>query len=476
MAEHTPLIEQKRRRARPETSAWLILVAFFFVFCSLIAAACLAGWRYYSSAMVPVQGTLVRVHAPAGVNFQAKGSVRLDTPNALCNTAPKPSDTCKDLGEGDRVLAKPQAGYGPVASIVLPDGTRIVDMYAYPTGADLTLTRFQVSRWAKRSQELRFHQAAGYVRYDIPDKPSQPYASVSYTVEITDGVVLGLSPGGSYSVDVPRYDAIHPPAITPSGKQVIAEIAVRTGSVEVQGPQGSVIVRPDQKVQIDTAKIAGEIQQARWDLIRDGELALVAKSDKEAWYPYAHIFDPTVSDAEKNGKINVYQGCRPENPVFCTEEQATFIGQFAREGNQPKSYGVGLEQDLDIDISEYRSLRFSMWARVIQQSVAGAGIANIECPITVRFDYKQSSPTDKTENRYICVYQDKNNQPTALSGNLSGQFIYRGVPPSMWYHLSYELRDKDLLLAARYLQGISIYANGHDYISEIADISVIASQ
>ena len=66
MAEQAPTIESTRRRARPETSAWLILVTFFLIFCAIVAGAGLVGWGYYTGAMERVEGGLVRVHVPRG--------------------------------------------------------------------------------------------------------------------------------------------------------------------------------------------------------------------------------------------------------------------------------------------------------------------------------------------------------------------------------------------------------------------------
>src|SRR5689334_22284863 len=113
MAEQSPTIERARRRTRPETSAWLILVTFFLIFCALVAAAGLAGWRYYTGAMQRVDGGLVRVHARAGVTYQAKGSTKKITPDAQCQDNPAGvTDVCQALNEGDQLQAVPDAGYG----------------------------------------------------------------------------------------------------------------------------------------------------------------------------------------------------------------------------------------------------------------------------------------------------------------------------------------------------------------------------
>jgi hypothetical protein len=471
MAGHTPTIE-RARRARPETSAWLILVGFFFVFCSIVAAACVAGWRYYTNATTPVSGAQVVVHAPAGVNYQAKGQADLTTPNKPCGTS-----FCQPVSEGDRVQARPEAGYGPVASIVLADNTRVADMYAYPTGADLTLEQYRVSRWTGERQEIQFRQTAGYVRYDIPDKLGMPYDQVSYQVAITSGVAIDLSPGGSYSIDVPHYDERHPP----DGPPLIAEVAVRAGSAEVRAPGGSVTARPGEKVRVDAAGAAGAPMRAEWQLIRAGDFSCETVQNDHCgpWQRISHIFDPTVTPDEQKAAFTVYRGCRPETPAFCTEDQTTNIAQFFREGDHSKSYGVGISQTLDLDISEYRSLKFSMTTRVIKQSIQNAGIANIECPVTVELWYKQDSPSDAEQKRSICVYKDDSDDTSVtsqLSEQLPGGWVYQGVRQNLWHKIEFNLRDDDLLPDARYLQLIRIYANGHDYISEVTDISLVATQ
>ena len=53
MAEQTQPIERARHRIRPETNAWLILIAAFMIFCAFVAGVGAAGWYYYSSATVP---------------------------------------------------------------------------------------------------------------------------------------------------------------------------------------------------------------------------------------------------------------------------------------------------------------------------------------------------------------------------------------------------------------------------------------
>jgi hypothetical protein len=478
MAETAPTINSPRRRTDPTTSAWIVLLTFFFVFCVVIGSACFAGWWYYANAMVKGTGTIVRVHVPTGVNYQARDSTNRSSPSKPCTTAPT-TEKCQELAENDRVLAVPQAGYGPVASVLLPDHTHI-QLWAYPTGADLTLAHFKVSRWSHRRQEVTFAQQAGYARYDIPPSAGQAYGEMSYTVAISRNISIDMAPGGSYSVDIAQKHLVMP--TTDLGTPLMAEIAVRSGSLVVRNSAGEITVQPGQKVQIDTSGMLGGIQLAQWNLIRDGDFEQYmggAPADGiQTWAVHGFIFDQTVSDAEKQAaSMTMYRSCHPTTPsaFLCPKEQTVLLAQFERQGNQSKSYSYGIEQVLDLDVSEYRSMQFVMWARVISQSVPNAGVTNNECPITVRFTFKRESPSDKPEFRFLCLYRTSERKPIPNGG----EYVYQAVSnQALWYHMDFDLRDPkyDLLQSARYIESVAIYGNGHDYISQVTDISLTARQ
>jgi hypothetical protein len=374
----------------------------------------------------------------------------------------------------------PDAGYGQVASIKLPDQTQ-VDMWAHPTGADLTLQKYAVSRWSKQRQIVEFKQSAGYARYDIPSKDRSQYADVMYSVIIskTNLVNLSLAPGGSYSINVPHAEDGRPVTLTDSGKPLMAEVAVRAGSVDVRTAGGVVTAHPGEKIQVNEAGVASVPLPARWELIRNGELAnwpAGAKTDASGtWIKDVIPTDVNATEQERNGAFIIEQRCGPVTPDNCTPAEKANIGQFSRQGNQSKSFAVSIGQSLDLDISEYPSLELRAWVRVANQSIAKAGELGTECPMTIKLTFKQKSPSDTEQNRYFCIYVDETaaDLPRDQKGS---EFIYTPVHQGQWYNLKYVLRNYDSLKEAYYLQSILIYANGHDYLSQIADMSLLAAQ
>lgn len=466
-----------RTANRPETSAWLLLSAFFGVFCLLIALAVSWGWSTYQNAMTPLSTALLRSHVGAGVVVQSKGRLEpssIDRLPAESDPCPNEADLCRPLVEGDTIRTQIEAGYGPVASLVLPDRSQI-DVWAHPRGVDVTLERYRVSRWSNQLQDVRLRQTAGYVRYDVMG--GQSYREVRYAVDLGGGTEILLAPGGSYSIDIPDSDPNRLPRTTDAGTPLFAEIAVRAGRATVVRNGLTTIVESGLLVRLgDTGPVEAPVV-AQWNLVQDGDFARAdaqnnydegSRSWQRAWN-----WPPGMSELEKNGRFVVLRACRPETPNLCTPADQTFVGQFRREGGQTRPFTTSIYQPLNADISEFTSLRLTAWVRVLTQTVELAGIAGSECPIMIQIEYKPTSPTDRQESRYFCIYTA---DQAASETQEAGQIRYRPVPPFQWYRLDVDLRDDTLLREARFLQEIRIEARGHDYISEIADVALTGTQ
>lgn len=469
---------------RPETSAWITMLTFFAVFCVLVGASGWWGWTYYSTAMVPyTQTALLRGHVNAGVTLQARGELAAESLERLPadrDPCPGQQDICQPLDEGYHIRTKREAGYGPVASVVLPDQTH-VQLWAHPTGADFVLERYRVTRWSNQRQEVVLRHTAGYARYDIAN--NQPFRDVYYTVligaEASPAVRVKLAPGGSYSINVPQAEEGRLAPTTQSGAALLVEVAARRGSAVVESGEQRVLMDAGELVQVDVSGAAEGPLSARWELISDGDFALyqaqgryLPGSGSRTWEQF-WSFGPELTPEERNGRFSVVETCRPETPDLCTPADQILVGQFRRDGGQQRPFVNGIQQTLDTDVSEYTSLRFSAWVRVLVQSVSEAGIAGSECPVLITFAYKPTSPTDREQYRSLCVYVDQDSVPGTQA---TGEVFYRPVPQFQWYRLNVELRGDALLREARYLQLIRIEARGHDYLSEITRVSLIGQQ
>jgi hypothetical protein len=462
-----------------------MLLGFFTLFCLLVAAAGYTGWRYYSLATLSIDDLQaqhqVRVHAKAGVLYQVKGSSELITPQKPCaDTTSNAQDMCFDLNEGYRIKTVPEAGYGPVASLVLPDETH-VDLWAHPIGADVLLERYQVTRWNSQRQEVLFRQEAGYARYDL--KGDQPYSQVSYSVQITNGLRISLIPGGSYSINVPRSSPGKLATLTDSSAPMLVEVAARSGRAIVESGRQRVAITAGKKAQIDIAKAVGKPTAAAWELIDDGSFARYPREkydeSSDAWVivssPLVQPMDepPGVFTAIQECPPLKVDNCSPKSQPHAEAADQIYVAQFRRGEGLSKPYMTGISQTLDVDVSEFtRSLHFSAWTRVLTQTIESAGIDGTECPIMITLKYKMTSPTDTEDSYTTCVYTGPQ---TKFQG--SGIHQYIRVKQFDWQRIDIEFRDnRSPLKRARYLQQIMIEARGHDYLSEITAVSLMGTE
>lgn len=452
---------------KPEFSAWVILVVAFVVFVVIALVGMQIAWQAYNSAMRTQEGAMLRSHVAVGVLVQEPRSVTSRAIERLpenVDPCPGESDICIPLRSGDRIRTLPAAGYGPVASLVLPDTTHI-QLWAQDAGSDVVYHTYQVSRWNDHRQIVSLQQHSGYARYDVAQ--FQPYQKVEYNVALPDGVLVWMTPGGSYSIHV--YD---------DHTTSRYEVAVRSGSATVQHESQIVSVAQGELVIADQNGNIAEPIAASWQLITDPDWQDISAEDSGTttvggWNEFRRVEAPNMGVDEQNGRISVVQGCSPESPDLCSADNQVRILRLRRDGEQTRPFAVGIEQDLDADISEYTSLRLTAWVRVLTQSVPVDGIAGSECPVMFTLVYKYISPADEQLDRNFCLYAFKSDDTLVTD---TGRIRYRALPPYEWYRLDVDLREDEYLKLARYLQSMRIEARGNDYMAEITDLALIGRQ
>jgi hypothetical protein len=384
------------------------------------------------------------------------------------------------LTEGDAVRTAASAGYGQVASIRLFELSQL-DLWA---GAEVVIETLRTSRWHSGALTMSARQRAGYIRYDV--KADQPFDKVTFTVRVGDATVR-LAPGGSYSVDM--RPASRSVARADGGNSLEADVAVRSGSAVVVGANGvTVELHHNEHVLIDALGTPGLAVPAAWDLIRDGGFSQFSELEynnttlsdprplrSRYWRVYS---GPELPDANQ-GFFRIAPICRPPNTDNdCEPYERRSAAWFYRTGEQTNSFTVGIKQAFGssgegVDISEYRSLKFSLSARVLHQSLKGAGDRGTECPVMIRFVAKRNSPSDPEEQRDVCIYMDTDEAP--LTVREPGMIYYR-VAQAEWAKISFNLRAAEWLPDYRYLQQIHIFAQGHDYDARVAEVSLIGKQ
>jgi hypothetical protein len=468
MQQIEPSYAARAAQQRTLRFAWLSLLGFFTLFVALLAWAGLAARDLYRTATL-AHGATLFVRGPAE-------SVAWKPANRTIYQGARDQGP---MAEGDSLRIAASAIYGQVASVRLFDDSQL-DLWA---GAEVTLERLRTSRWHSDTLEVVLAQHTGYVRYDI--KPVLPYQQLTYRVRIGDAIVA-LEPGGSYSVEMRAQRAVARPD---GGNVLAADVAVRSGAAVVYGANGAAVtLRARERLTLDPAGNPGLAVPARWELIRDGgfsqfsELLYNNTTSADLTIPRSdtwQVYGTPELPQENRGYFRLSQICRP--PIvnnYCNPDERRTAAWFYRVGGQTTGFTTGIQQQLGqngegIDISEYRSLNFSFWTRILDQSLRDVGDRGSECPVMVRLLAKRSGPADPEEERVICIYTDADNMPPAV---IDPGVRYFQINRADWAHFSFNLRDPEWLPDYRYLRSIQIYANGHDYDSRVAEVSIIGEQ
>lgn len=451
--------------------AWVILLTAFGIACTLLVLAGYGVWRFRTYAMVSQRAMLILRAPPEWVTWQRRTHTNFEQARDQ-----------QELKEGHRVNIASSAGYGQATTIRLFDNSTI-DMWA---GADLVLTKMQTSRWNNREQDVVVQQKHGYIRYDLRNDHAYRYTSFQVIIGDSRGTVE-FAPGGSYSIDIKPSDRQVQVIGDVRYDSLTVDIAVRSGHAVIYGIDQTRILGAGERLQIGpTGKLSDPVP-ARWELIRDGDFSQYREEEynnttipNQPSLPRSRtwqVFSGPAS-AGASGFFRISRGCKALLPDGdCPPEDRYNAAWFIRGENQTASFTTGVIQKLGVeqqgvDISEYRSLVFSAWVRIFNQSVDMAGELGTECPIMIRFLAKEKQPTDPEEERVMCVYttHDLYREPVRAPG-----IVYEQANLYEWYHVQIEVRDPSWLPNARYLRSIEVYANGHDYDSRATDISLIGS-
>jgi hypothetical protein len=471
--QHVELTKEEIELGRKKVAraAWSLLLSAFLVFCASLGTVLYFGWRYYNDATQQQGGVLiVRTNFIDSITWAPRGYARPSTVN---------DQQVLEEGGELRIARLVGSPYGQAASVRLFDQT-VFDMWA---GADILLDTLRTSRWSGKLQQVKVIQTNGYVRYDLSE--GQPYDDVRFQV-VVGSTTIDLEPGGSYSVEVlPSNRQNHFTEVAVEVPERV-DVAVRNGQALVSGRGREVTLRTGEKVAIDTVGVPGQVVAARWELIKDGtfvrytsqeynnttipleEQAALVRSD--TWKVTS---ERQFADDEANGYFQLTHLCAPlGGPNSCPPAERLNIANFYRCCGQTTPFLTGVRQDLDVDISEYRSLRLSFDLRILNQSLNRAGQGGVECPVTIRLSYKKENPADSEQALIWCFYAKDEEGGNQVAAEIFPQY----VEPYEWYHFEDELRRDKRLPDARYLKEIIVYANGHDYNVEVTNISLIGVQ
>jgi len=417
-------------RQNPERLAWIVLLISFATCVGVVVGVPLTVRWYllysYTGEMVTLdvqEGTLL---------YTCPGA---DTPAGVVN---RQEDLCQGR-EGALVSAGPSDQgllsihprtplTATLASVQLFRGTRLRIQEA-------RAPRFPLSPEPHR---VVMRIESGRVRVHIPPLLERNVFLQIYTpqalVQVTDG---------STYVEVNNQQT---QVIVREGQALVVALANNTG----------VSVNRDQRAVVPTGSGLSDVQPAERNLIADSDLR---EPLGVVWK--AFTADPEIDGESRGSASNVIAERGP-------------VVELARVGAGHAE--TGIIQEINRDIRDFRSLQLHVVLRVLQQDVPVCGSQGTECPVMVRIDYVDEGGGARSWLQGFYFLPDPNPKPNPeFCVTCNPRNPHLRTTSGVWY--PYDSPNLIPLFsesgpAPVTLKSVSIYASGHTYQSQIAEIEL----
>ncbi len=401
-------------RKNPERTAWIVILGAFCIFLLLCATVPL-GIRYY----------LLHATAPKPATLEViGGTVRVTEPNVavplgVTNSTPLPEGSTIETDENSRGILTFMDG----STMILFPGTlvmlREMNVSAYPWGVEPVTILVDLRRGSLRVGAAPQIQSGG--------TPIQ-----SRQFEITTPHLVASLIEGSYRIVVEADSSQSQVSVTNGRAMVTGQgqtVTVNRGQRTVTRPNEPPIVPTSAAQDLIVNGDFKDPLQRGWDLIRD----------------------PNSSTGIVLGNAKV---------IPFDDRQ---VLQVVRSNAGTTSAITGVIQQINKEVSDYRTLSLQADIRVHSQSLSGGGILSSEYPIILRLKYRDvyGSEGEWVHGFYV---QNTTNNPT-----LNGE----QVAPDVW--IPFESGNLFNTADPRpfYITSLQIYASGWDYDAAIAAVHLI---
>lgn len=121
---------------------------------------------------------------------------------------------------------------------------------------------------------------------------------------------------------------------------------------------------------------------------------------------------------------------------------------------------TGLRQQIDREVSAYRSVTFSAWVKVNSASLDGGGYAGSEYPMMFRINYVAENGGNYTWAHGFYV-KNETNRPADI-GEL--------IPAGQWHHFTLDMHQ--LPDRPAFISSIEVLASGHDFDAQVTKVEL----
>lgn len=396
----------------PTRTAWLVLWGALVVLLLLCALVPYGTYSYLLHATTAKSASLEVI----------SGTMRVREPGSA---APIAVTRALQLAEGSAV----ETDENSRGIITLLDGSTLI---LFP-GTQLTLRELRVPTfgWGIEPIRLEVDHSRGRIRAAAGHSLLSGEANARERIfRVRTAHAIATLAEGSYAIEV-----------TSEGTQ----ITVRDGSASVFALERTVKVGRGQRTVIRNEEPPLPPLPAAQDIIINGDFK---DPRSRGWNDWIEIPSPSNSPA---GSLS--------NPTLDNR----VVLRIQRGNSNQTSAITGIIQQVNREVSDYRSMRVVTDVRVRAQSLAGGGILSSEYPIILRVKYRDVYGSE-AEWVHGFYYQNLTNNPTN-----NGEV----VPHDVW--IPFESKNLFETLEPRpfFITTFQIYASGWDYDAYVTGVRLI---
>jgi len=424
-------------RKNPERAAWIVLLLSFLIFCALIVSIPLTIRWYVINAYTPLTSTLTSVRGTVLVKH-----IREDQP------VPVTRGITHDLDELGIITTDDTSQ----AVLTLFDDS-VVTLYNNTT---LVIQKTRRAQFALSSEPKRVNLeiTKGRIRADVaPTEVERAFAVKSPHAE------AALDPG-SYAIEVTSEQT---------------QLTSRAGAAVVSAQGQMVIVPENKRTSALTDQPPSEPSAAEQNLLVNGDFN---QGLFDTWQATAFVPANTITETQQVATL------KGDNFLIKTDAKKVIttslhiitrnnrsILDFTSEGVDNIHTEGSVQQDVNKDVQDFRSLRIAADIRLDDQSLPGGGQLGTEFPLMIQLAYRDAEGNDRNwyhgfyyappPGNYI-LYNEADNSSESIS-----QFL--------WYPYESENLLSTLGTAKPvYIKYIRIYASGWIYDTMITNVKLLA--
>jgi hypothetical protein len=401
--------------------AWIILWLAFAAFILLVTGVPLGIHWYMMNATRPMA---VRVEAVTGATLVVQGK----------NNEPVAVLDAMYIQEGDRVRTDQNSR----ANLSIFDEPQAEDSLAsvqLRTNSEVELTTARRPRFHRSNlpRQLRLRLLSGRARI---------------TSSMVDGHALEIE------------------VVTPQGKVVIGdgsaaiavnnettEVTTRSGQVSVMAEGREVVLSKGRRTTIVLGQPPSDPLPADKNLVQNGDFS----QPLETSWRVESIVDARDLSNVTFGTVDV---------VNTGGRNAAYFQRDAQGEDADLHSETSITQEINADVLDAESLIFRFDVRLIHQSLPGGGIQSSEFPMMVRIDFIDVNGKPQFWTHGFYMIDPVENWPLRDGEKIPGLVWYAYESPDFMKSETFPRPAK--------VTSIRIYASGHNYRSQAADIELIA--